>query len=86
MTYTHYHVGDYIGLPAEPPVGTVLQARVMQDGTETGRFRIRRGAAGWHITGTRGAQPVPWRAALDAWGPGSPAGWAFEVVKLPKPS
>lgn len=82
MTYTHYHVGDYIGLPAEPPVGTTLRARVIRDGQETDSFLVRRNKEGWYPVGASG-HPVPWWAAVQAWGPGSDLNGAFEVVKLP---
>jgi hypothetical protein len=83
MSYTHYHVGDYINLPAEPPVGTVLRARLMRDGKEVDRFTVTHAEEGWHV-GRKVQHPVPWRVALDAWGPGSDRGWSFEVIKLPE--
>lgn len=72
-----YQPGDVIGLPAEPPVGTVLEAQMQGD-----KFRIKRTASGWGVVGAhRGG--IDWGTAFQAWGPASNGGHPFTVVQIP---
>lgn len=71
-------IGDMICLPPEPPVGAVLLTR--DNGDE---FRIHRDTKGWRIEGGTG-QPISWRTAFVAWGPGQDPTCTFEIVWLPQ--
>lgn len=74
---TDWTIGQKIGWPHEPPMGTHLRGEDVH-----GPFEVVRTPQGWRFVDEKHASiaPVNWRTALTVWGPadGSP----FVVVNL----
>jgi hypothetical protein len=79
MTPAVWQIGDEIGLPTEPGVGSVLRCL-----GGFGAFTIGRDAGGWFLGSGGSGRRFSWRAACISYGP-----WAgdeytpFVVIHVP---
>ena len=63
MTEPTYQVGDVIGLPPEPPLGTTIQAQDI-----SGVFRLIRREEGWYLLDVN-SRVFPWGTVAELWFP-----------------
>lgn len=73
MSEKVYQIGDVIGLPPEPVIGTTVESY----SSNGDPFRLIRRNEGWYMVGSR-ARNFPWRTIAELWFPVTVVGVAGE--------